>query len=140
MYDACTQEDIQAFEQCVSKFFTKRPVLQNTPPRADAKDARTLKTSQEITDSWKTIMDRRRQVKPNDRCLIQDKATRDNMHNEWWHECKEWELTPEPREKKGSNKKVIRCIYQQQLCWQALRHGAVADRYPMGTYTRNVDW
>ena len=93
MRGACTREDRIALQQCVYQFFTRPAVLQSTPSSQDAKDARVLKSSNEIAKAWQEIMDRRRLVEPNDRCPITVQATLTRMYNTWMHEWLEENLT-----------------------------------------------
>jgi hypothetical protein len=70
----------------VNQFFSRRAVLQSTPPRQDAKAARVLKPSSEIAHAWQVIMDRRRLKEPNDRRKIKEPDTLKDMYNTWMHE------------------------------------------------------
>ena len=88
MRGACTREERIALQQCVYQFFTRRPVLQSTPSRQDAKAARVLKSSNEIAKAWQEIMDRRRLEEANDRCAIKDKPKLKRMHNTWMNGSK----------------------------------------------------
>ena len=139
LYKGCTKEDITALEECMQRFFTRRPVLQSTPPRADAKTARMLKTSKEIADAWQVIIDKRRLAEPDDTRPIQNYTTRKNMHNAWMHEWFNgkdehgvWNLTEEqhykPERKKTSifgtylnnnfgGKKFVMALWQTGIQW-----------------------
>ena len=73
--NALTKQELKALKDIVERFFTKRPVLESTPPRADSKAARVLKTNNEIADAWRLILERRRLVEPNERRPINDPDT-----------------------------------------------------------------
>ena len=44
MTGTCTEEDKDNLNSCMDLFFTRRPVLQSTPPRQDTDKPRVLKT------------------------------------------------------------------------------------------------
>ena len=60
MTGTCTEEDKDNLNNCMDLFFTRRPVLQSTPPKEDKDKAVVLKTSAEIEHAWRTIFERRR--------------------------------------------------------------------------------
>jgi len=107
MHGACTREDMTALQECVNQFFSRRAVLQSTPPRQDAKAARVLKPSNEIAHAWQVIMGRRRLEEPNDRCKIKEPDTLKHMYNTWMHEWLEKNLTTVQRQKPESKKTSI---------------------------------
>ena len=96
---ACTPADIEALSACMSMFFTRRPLLQSTPPREDKGKARVLRSSEEITDAWKRIFQRRRMVQEDDRIPINNQKTLANMWTLWMRQWLRDELTKEQQKK-----------------------------------------
>ena len=86
MRRACTNEDVKTLEESMQRFFTRPRVLQSTPPRADSKVAKVLKTGHEIANGWRLILERRRLVEPDDTRPITDPDTRANMYTDWMHD------------------------------------------------------
>ena len=66
-------------------FFTRRLVLQSTPPRIDNTAVRVLKDKTEIGSAWKVIMESRRVEKPNETHPIGDAGTLSKMYTTWMH-------------------------------------------------------
>ena len=71
---SCTKSDVRGLEEIMQRFLTKRPMLQTTPPRADSKAVRVMKTSDEFEQGWKRILERRRWAK------------RAEMYTHWMHD------------------------------------------------------
>ena len=91
----------------MAQFFTRRPVLQNTPPREDGNVARVLKSETQIAEAWRLIFDRRRLAEKDDRQGIEDPEQLARMWRTW---AKEWfakELTPEQQRKPWRKKTSI---------------------------------
>ena len=86
MRSACSKEEIEALADCTQRFFTRRPVLQSTPPRQNRKAARVLKASSDIEQSWRLILERRRLVEPRDTIPITNTSTLADMYTSWMHE------------------------------------------------------
>ena len=80
MVGACTPSGRAELNCCMVKLFTRRPLLQSTPPKEDKTKPRRLKSSAEIEEAWKCILERRRLSEPDDRCAINDK---DRLANMW---------------------------------------------------------
>ena len=117
MRGKCTRDDMLAFQKCAELFFSRQAVLQNTPPRQDAKAARVLKPSNEIAHAWQVIMDRRRLEEPNDSRAITEPDTLKRMHNTWMHEWLDGDnLTSEQRRLKHSKKSSISAAWLNREC------------------------
>ena len=95
----CTDVDIAELDSCMFMFFTRRPLLQITPPREDKTQARAIKTPQQIQKAWEAILERRRRVEPDDRRGIHDQDVLANMFTMWQKEWIASELTSEQRQK-----------------------------------------
>ena len=98
---SCIKSDVRGLEEIMQRFLTKRPMLQTTPPRADSKAARVMKTNVEIQQDWKRILERRRWVEPNDDRPINDHARRAEMYTDWMHDWMANEQTKQQRLCKG---------------------------------------
>ena len=71
MVGACTEAE-RELKSCMVNLFTRRPLLQSTPPREDKDQPRILKSSAQIEQAWQRIFERRRLGEPDDRCAIND--------------------------------------------------------------------
>jgi hypothetical protein len=131
-HGACTREDMTALQECVNQFFSRRAVLQSTPPRQDAKAARVLKPSSEIAHAWQVIMDRRRLEEPNDRRKIEELDTLNDMHNKWMHEWLEKNLTSEQRCQTQNKKTSIFAAY--------LNREFGGKRFVMALWQTGIQW
>ena len=128
----CTKEEIKALEDCMQRFFTRRPVLQSTPPRADNKAARVLKTNTEIADAWRLILERRRLVEVDDACPIRDPDILADMYTSWMHEWFAENLSEKQREFKSSQQSSIFAAY--------LHNNFGAKHFVMGLWQTGVQW
>ena len=86
-------------------FFTRRLLLQSTPPKQDKASARVLKTHDEICNAWEQIFRVRRSYEPNDRKPISDQSLLATMWTSWASEWMAKELTP-AQHKLAHNKKT----------------------------------
>ena len=111
MINALSKQKLKSLKDIVERFFTKRPVLESTPPRADSKAARVLKTNNEIADAWRLILERRRLVEPNDRRPINDPDTLAWMYTEWMYEWLEKNATDKQRRLRGRERSSIFAAY-----------------------------
>ena len=91
----------------MTMFFTRRSVLQSTPPRQDSDLARVLKSSTEIQDAWRLIFKRRGLVERNDRTNIEDPHQLGDMWTAWQKHWFASNLTPQQQRKKWSQKTSI---------------------------------
>ena len=94
---SCTKSDVRGLEEITQRFLTKQPMLQTTPPRADSKAARVMKTSDEIEQGWRRILGKRRLEEPNDTHPIRDPGRRAQMYIDWMHEWMANEQTQQQR-------------------------------------------
>ena len=107
----CTKDDLQALEEIKQRFFTKRSVQQSTPPRADSKAARVIKTRDEIATAWKVILERRHLVEWDDTRPITNPKTRAAMYTSWMHDWCSENLTDNQRGQKGNKQSSIFAAY-----------------------------
>ena len=107
MTGACKPEDIKELKACLDNFFTRRPVLESTPPKQDRKQARMLKSSQEIQLAWERIFEKRRSIQPNDRLPIKNQDALASMWTEWMHNWIKTQLTDEQQKYKPAKKTSI---------------------------------
>ena len=120
-----TPEDKQALQDCATLFFLRKP------HGADKNAAYTLKSPTELADAWKTILDRRRLVQPDDRAPITDSRVRAGMHNHWFRDFHE-NMSDEQRgkapkfrssifntylHKNFGGKKWIMAVWQSGISW-----------------------
>ena len=109
---------MRKLEDIAQRFFTRRPVLESTPPRADSKAARVLKTNSVIAAAWRLILERRRLVEPNDRRPITDPDTLARMYTEWMNERLEKNATDKQRRLRGRQRSSIFAAYLNNAVWQ----------------------
>ena len=88
-------------------FFSRRPLLQSTPPKVDWHQARLLKSSAKIEEAWQCIFDRRRLGEPDDRRGIDDPDRLASMWVAWQRVWFASQLTPEQQLKPWKNKTSI---------------------------------
>jgi hypothetical protein len=132
MRRAITDEDVKALEETMQRFFTRRPVLQSTPPRADSKAARVLKTRSEIANAWRLILERRRLVELDDTCPITDPDTLADMYTSWMHEWLDENLTEKQCRLKGNQQSSIFAAY--------LNNNLGARHFVMALWQTGVQW
>lgn len=133
MRSACTEEDVKALEDAMELFFTRRPVSQSTPPRADNKAARVLKTGIEISDAWRIILERRRLECDDARPITAPEALAD-MYTSWMREWLDANLSADQRSSEwGKQIEHCWCIPAQPFWRQALCHCFVAEGCAVGT-------
>ena len=107
MTGACTEAEKDALMECMTKFFTRKPVLENTPPREDGDYARILKSDTEIQEAWQIIMEKRRLVEPDHRESIEDPEQLVWLWKKWRREWLNKNLTKKERNKAWSERKSI---------------------------------
>ena len=116
MTGACTEADKDALMTCMMMFFTRKPVLQSTPPRQNSDHARVLKSQTEIQEAWQLIFERRRLVEPDDRQSIGDPEQLAKMWTTWQREWFAKQLTEAQWKKKWHEKTSIFNAW----CWNTL--------------------
>ena len=99
MIGACTETDKDALMDCFKKFFTRKPVLESTPPRENGDYAQVLKSESEIKWAWQIIMDKRRLIEPDDKQAITDPQQLAWLWRQWQKEWFEKHLTQKQRRK-----------------------------------------
>ena len=107
MTGACTEADREALNSGATMFFTRRPVLQSTPPRENKDHARILKSSAEIKEAWQLIFEKRRLGEPDDRRSIEDPKQLASMLRTWQTEWFAKELTSAQRKKPWRQKTSV---------------------------------
>ena len=105
--NACSPEEREELASRMNMFFTKRPVLQSTPPNQNNENALVLKTGEEIQEAWEHILKVRRQYQPDDQQPISDHSMLCRMWNNWSSEWLARELTPQQKEKTPLQKTSI---------------------------------
>ena len=107
MTSKCSRDDVDALNDCVDRFFCRRPLLQSTDPtqapKQDKTKARRLKSPKELEQGWTQIMARRRLEEPNDRGPLQDDEEGSicaRMWRTWEHEWIERECTVVQKQRK----------------------------------------
>ena len=91
----------------MTMFFTRRLLLQSTPPKQDKESARVLKTPDEICKSWEHIFRIRRSYEPDDRKPISEQSLLATMWTDWAREWMAKELTPAQHKLAHSRKTSI---------------------------------
>ena len=91
---------------CLKKFFTRKPVLESTPPRENGDYARVLKSETEIQWAWQIIMDKRRLIEPDDKQAITDPQQLAWLWRKWQREWFDESLTKKQQEKHGAKGQV----------------------------------
>ena len=91
----------------MNMFFTRRPLLQSTPPKQDKDKARVLKTADEICRAWERIFHVRRSYEPDDHKPISEPSLLATMWTDWASEWMAKELTPAQHKLKHSKKTSI---------------------------------
>jgi len=132
MRSACTEEDVKALEDCMQKFFTRRPVGQSAPPRADLLAARVLKTNSELAEAWRLIMERRRLVERDDARPITDRDTLAEMYTSWMDEWLEENLFDDQRDYERRQQTSIFAAH--------LNNHYGAKHFVMGLWQTGVQW
>ena len=127
-----THEDVKVLEDIMQCFFTRRPGLQSTPPRADSKAARVLKTRSEIADAWRLILERRRLVELDDTRPITDPHTLADMYTSWMHEWLDENLTEKQCRLKASKQSSIFAAY--------LNNNLGGKHFVMALWQTGVQW
>ena len=105
MTGVCSPADREELASCMNMFFTRRPLLQSTPPRQDRDKARVLKTADEICGAWERIFHVRRFYEADDQKPISDPCLLATMWTDWAKDWMAGELTPE-QQKLAHNKKT----------------------------------
>ena len=132
MTGACTEADREALTSCMTTFFTRRPVLQSTPPREDKDHARILKSPAQIGEAWRLIFERRRLVEPDDRRSIEDPDQLAQMWTTWQKEWFAKELTPAQTKKNWREKTSI----FNGWCWKTLG----GKHFVMAVWQTGMTW
>ena len=132
MTGACTEADKDALMTCMTMFFTRKPVLQSTPPRQNSDHARVLKSQTEIQEAWQLIFERRRLVEPDDRQSIGDPDQLANMWTTWQREWFAKELTKAQWKKKWHEKTSIFNAW----CWNTLG----GQHFVMALWQTGMTW
>ena len=85
MEDNCEPEDVEELKASLNNFFTRKPVLQSTPPKQDSHKARVLKAPEEIQSAWQRIIEKRRILERNDRVAINVQEALAQLWTDWMH-------------------------------------------------------
>ena len=91
----------------MTMFFTRRLLLQSTPPKQDKESARVLKTADEICNAWERIFRVRRQYEADDRKPISEPSLLATMWTDWARDWMAENLTPEQQKLAHSKKTSI---------------------------------
>ena len=103
----CSTDEREALAECMNRFFTKKPLLQSTPPKQDKDKPRVVKPASEIQEAWKRILEVRREYQADDRKPISDPGLLATMWNNWQREWMDQELTETQQQKKHCRKTSI---------------------------------
>jgi len=107
MMGACSEADRVALNTCATNFFLRKKVLQSTHTKSHGDQARVLKSSAEIHDSWKLIFERRRLAERDDRQSIEDPHQLGEMWTAWQRDWFDKNLRPEQDIKTWNQKTSI---------------------------------
>ena len=106
MIGTCTEAEKDALMSCLTIFFTRRPVLETTPPRENGDRARVMKSETEIQEAWEIIMQQRRRIEPDDKEPITDPEQLAWLWRTWQREWFAENLTPGQRKKHGKKTSI----------------------------------
>ena len=132
MTGACTETDRAALNSCMTALFTRKPVLQSTPPRQNNDHARILKSPAQIQEAWQLIFERRRLGEPDDRSSIEDPEQLAKMWTTWQREWFAKELTPAQWKKTWHEKTSI----FNGWCWRTLG----GKHFVMAVWQTGMTW
>ena len=132
MLGRCTQADIETLKLCLEELFTRRPLLQNTPPKQDKSRPLMLKSQAEIEEVWRNILWWRRWIEPDDTRAIKDS---DKLGRLWVAWQKDWirrELTAEQKRREWM---------RQTSIFNSWSHSQMGGRlFVMAVWQTGVTW